>query len=203
MKKNVFLKIILVFTIVGGITSQSISTTVNASESNSSLTTLNSNERTVNDMIDSVRPYIHLDDDGTIKLKKTSKSLNKQFELESLQNYLDTMNKKVISGAYTVDANLDYIPVFAERGIAGTSWKAHWYGYSSAFNNKQAKDFAHACTVAAIGSGASALIPGLGAVGALTSGYMALMAQNVSYKNGKKGVNVKVTWAAVFTVTSR
>ena len=202
MKNNMWIKLLLVFTIFGGITSQFFSQTASASEVDSSLKA-EENETAVDNMIESVRPYIYLADDGTIKLKESSNSLKNTFDLEGLQNYLDTMNKQVISGAYKVDSNLDYIPTMLARGIAGTSWKAHWWGYSSAFNHNQAKNFAHACTVAAIGSGATAAIPGLGFIGGMTAGYMALMAENVTYKNGKKGVNVKVTWAAVFTVTSR
>ncbi|WP_051254730.1 hypothetical protein [Halobacillus kuroshimensis] len=163
-------------------------------------------EQKQSEMIKNVKPYVHLNDDGTIELKDVPQETYDRYNLSSLEKHFQTINKGVHNGTLTVDNNLnveEVTPAFTTMAVYG-KWTYHWWGYDRKFNDYQTEQYIDRLNTQAAGAGmvtgVGAWFPPVGGLAAVSGGYWYLLATRVDANNHGNGVLVQVTWANIFDV---
>lgn len=158
-----------------------------------------------------IEPYMYKTFQGTIEIGEHPEDIAYTYanEIEQLKEQLAPLNQKVIDGSLLVTDDLAYVPVM-QLFASNNGATIYWWGYQYVFNKSQANNFANKMDDLAFGTisvGSFASLFGLGKIstplGALGSAYYKQLAKKVRQKTTSKGVIIKVTHVAVFTVTSR
>lgn len=157
-------------------------------------------------LINTIKPYVHVDADGKLFLKNVPEDLYKEYNLSALEEHFEYINKGVENNQLVIDNQLNIKPTGFQIMATYGKWTYHWWGYDRKFTHKQANGYISELNAAAGGAGMAtgifAELPPIAGVAGMATGYWTLLASRVDAHNGKKGVLVSITWALVFSVES-
>ncbi|MCY8007425.1 hypothetical protein MOC99_01435 [Bacillus haynesii] len=154
-------------------------------------------------LINTIKPYVHVDADGKLILKNVPEDLYKEYNLSALEDHFDYINKRVEDNLLVIDNQLNIKPTGFQPMATYGKWTYHWWRYDRKFTHKQADSFVNELNTAAGGAGfVSVVLPPIAALGGMAGSYWVTLGARVSAHNGKKGVLVSITWALVFSVES-
>lgn len=157
-----------------------------------------------------VYKYLVLNEDGTIGIsRKMPKSLNYEYNLDSLQKHFDYLNQMVENGEISINPDFTINQPQTRGGVnkvVNYWWGvSEWYSYSTARHNaKIASQYSNALVGSSILIGAFSKIGGI-AVG-LGSVYWSTLATNMNYVNdgnGQRGIVIDMNWAGIYSIYSQ
>lgn len=156
------------------------------------------------DIIDIVKPYVEVTEDGLIQFKDVPDDVYENYNLDELQEHFNQLNELAQQNVIVMNTDLTIDKTAMTISTVYGTWTYYWWGYDRYFNNAQtyqAIDYYN--TVAAGGAmvtGATAFLPPVAAFTGTTSGYFWLLATRMSANNNGNGVYAKVSWLAVFDI---
>lgn len=162
----------------------------------------------VNNMIESIEPYVYVTEEGNFALKDTIPfHLYKKYSLDFLEEHFENMNQEIKENNLIVheDLTIEETNPLLKRAVHGR-WTQRWWGYERNFNNSQAIDFRNRLQNNARITSAMMRItkpfPPVSKLSLLATAQLRLMASRVNANNRGRGVYVGITWAAVFNMRS-